>query len=467
MRAAISPFFHCPDWQGRTPHAFARRQPMSGQQHLPLHRLALRPAHTGANGSSDEAGTDVDADVLGPDELLRAAGMMASGEAGGFVRLLETDFIKGVVRMAIGPASLYTGTVAMPRGKYFDILTEFLRLSTEGAAEAKDAKEVEIIKKLSTVATHMLAHTSELLALYKAALAHDLKRPIVHFLSAAAHHESLLNAIIDTNGFLNAIKETFVDDFRYSADLGEVFVAIAKQRPGLLNQNVFSVDIYNALLDKISRRENWSSNKDMYFRLLTQFWKENAERVEAFRGNANYTHLLDSVLAEYAFRVEDAEACLIVLKHLAADGDAWRWFSKVARDTTVESWNRSKIADALKDPVVLLGAATSERPEPLAAYMLMTLRELDAEKDGANATWWKEVWEKLDKAFVGDVMHGELIANMLHAPPLRGLMYREIAKSTEVGKKEDPPDPADATSKRPRTGIGQFRTLLELSLIHI
>tara|TARA_X000000368_G_scaffold397748_2_gene367178 strand:+ start:61 stop:1386 length:1326 start_codon:yes stop_codon:yes gene_type:complete len=433
---------------------------MSGQQHLSLHRLSLRPAHTGTNGSSDEAGTDVDADVLGPDELLRAAGTMARGDAGGFVRLLDTDFIKGVVRMAIGPASLYTGTVAMPRGKYFDILTEFLRLSTEGAAEAKDAKEVEIIKKLSTVATHMLAHTSELLALYKATLAHDIKQPIVRFMSAAAHHESLLNAIIDTNGFLGAMANDFRSNSDYSADLCEVFVAIAKQRPKLLNENVFSVDIYNALLDKIDRREEWSRNKDMYFRLLTHFWKENAERVEAFRSTTNFSEMSD-MLAAYASRVEDEEHAL-VLKHLAANGGGWRYLSRAARDATNDTRNRSKIADALKDPVVLLGAATSERPEPLAAYMLMTLRELDAEKDGANATWWKEAWEKLDKAFEGDVMHGELIANMLHAP-LRGFMYKETEKRFEVGKEKNDSDPADERQKRPRTGIGQFRTLLELT----
>ena len=426
---------------------------MSGQQHLSLHRLSLRPAHTGANGSSDEAGTDVDADVLGPDELLRAAGMMARGDAGGFVRLLDTDFIKRVVRMAIGPASLYTGTVAMPRGKYFDILTEFLRLSTEGAAEAKDAKEVEIIKKLSTVATHMLAHTSELLALYKATLAHDIKQPIVRFMSAAAHHESLLNAIIDTDGFLDAMANDFRSNSDYSADLGEVFVAIAKQRPELLKEDVFSVDIYKALLDKIQQYPR------TYLGLLTLFWKDNTERVEAFRSTANST-LLSDILAAYAGSVEN-EMHLLVLKHLAADGDAWRWLSKAARDRRNDTWNLSKIADALKDPEVLLGAATSERPEPLAAYMLMTLRELDNEKDGANATWWKEVWEKLDKPFEGDVMHGELIANMLHAPPMRGLMYKETEKRFEVGKEKNDSDPADATSKRPRKEIGQFRTLLE------
>ena len=431
---------------------------MSGQQHLSLHRLSLRPAHTGANGSSDEAGTDVDADVLGADELLSYMDF-ADDVAGGFVRIMETDFIKRVVRMAVGPASLYTGTVAMPRGKYFDILTQFLRLSTEVAAEAKDSNDVEIVKILSTVATHMLDHTSELLALYKAARAHDLKQPIVHFLSAAAHHESLLNAIIDTNGFLDAIKETFVDDFRYSADLCEVFVAIAKQRPGLLNENVFSVDIYNALLDKISRGEKWSSNKDMYFRLLTQFWKDTG-RIEAFRSTTNFTHLSD-ILAEYASRVEDEEHAL-VLKHLAANGGGWRWFYHAARDRRNDTWNLSKIADALKDPEVLLGAATSARPEPLAAYMLMAVWELDDQKDGENATWWKNAWEKLDKAFEGDVMHGELIANLLHAP-MRGFMYKETEKRFEVGKEKSDSDPSDERQKRARTGIGQFRALLELT----
>ena len=419
---------------------------------MSLHRLSLRPAHTGA----DEAGTDVDADVLGQDELLRYMDSVDDDE-GGFVRLLDTDFIKRVVRMAVGPASLYTGTVAMPRGKYFDILTEFLRLSTEGVAEAISTKI------LSTVATHMLAHTSELLALYKAALAHDLKQPIVHFLSAAAHHESLLNAIIDTNGFLDAIKETFVDDFLYSADLGEVFVAIAKQRPELLNENVFSVDIYKALLAKIRSKMAYSDDNlsETYLGLLTAFWKDT-ERIEEFRSTASST-FVHEVLAQYVSVVED-EAHLPVLKLLAANGDAWRWLSKAARDATNDTRNRSKIADALKDPEVLLGAATSERPEPLAAYMLMALRELDAEKDGANATRWKEVWEKLDKAFDDDVMHSELIANMLHAPPLRGLMYKETEKRFEVGQEENDSDPAGATSKRPRTtGIGQFRTLLELT----
>lgn len=434
---------------------------MSGQQHLSLHRLSLRPAHTGANGSSDEAGTDVDADVLGPDELLRYMDSV-DDDAGGFFRLLDTDFIKRVVRMAIGPASLYTGTVAMPRGKYFDILTEFLRLSTEGAAEAKD---VEIIKKLSTVATHMLAHTSELLALYKATLAHDIKQPIVRFMSAAAHHESLLNAIIDTNGFLDAMANDFCSNSNYSADLGEVFVAIAKQRPELLNENVFSVDIYKALLAKIRSEMAYSDDKlsEAYLGLLTAFWKDNTERVEAFRSTANFTFVHD-MLAQYASIVQD-EAHLPVFKLLAADGNAWRWFSDVARrDQTNSLWNLSKIADALKDPVVLLGAATSERrPEPLAAYILMTLRELDNEKDGVNATWWKNAWEKLDKAFEDDVMHGELIANLLHAP-MRGLMYKETEKRFEVGKEKNDSDPADATSKRPRTaGIGQFRTLLELT----
>lgn len=282
-------------------------------------------------------------------------------------------------------------------------------------------------------------------------------------MSAAAHHESLLNAIIDTNGFLDAMANDFRSNSDYSVDLGEVFVAIAKQRPKLLNEDVFSVDIYKALLDKIRSKMAYSDDKlsEAYLGLLTAFWKENAERVEAFRGTASST-FVHEVLAQYASIVED-EAHLPVLKLLAADGDAWRWLSKAARDTTNVVWNRSKIADVLKDPVVLLGAATSARPEPLAAYMLMALRELDGEKDGVNATRWKEVWENVDKSFEDDVMHGELIANMLHAPPLRGLMYREIAKSTEVGKKEDPPDPADATSKRPRTGIGQFRTLLELT----
>lgn len=434
---------------------------MSGQQHLSLHRLSLRPAHTGANGSSDEAGTDVDADVLGPDELLRYMHSV-DNDAEGFVRLLETDFIKRVFRMAIGPASLYTGTVAMPRGKYFDILAEFLRLSTEGAAEAKDAKDVEIVKKLSTVATHMLAHTSELLALYNGGTTNQLKEVLVRFMSAAAHHESLLNAIIDTNGFLDAMANDFRSNSDYSADLCEVFVAIAKQRPKLLNEDVFSVDIYEALLDKIHRRENFNRHKDMYYRLLTHFWKENAERVEAFRSTAKFTHLSD-ILAEYASRVED-EACLIVLKHLAADGGGWRWFYDVGKRSDNDTWNLSKIADALKDPEVLLGAATSKRrPEPLAAYMLMALRELDAEKDGANATWWKDAWEKLDKAFEDDVMHGELIANMLHAPPLRGLMYKETKKRFEVGKKKNDSDASDERQKRPRTGIGQFRTLLELT----
>ena len=435
---------------------------MSGQQRLSLHRLSLHPARTGADGSSDEAGTDVDADVLGADELLRYMDSV-SNDAGGFVRLLGTDFIKRVVRMAFGPASLYTGTVAMPRGNYFGILAEFLRLSTEAAAEAKDSKHVATRKLLSTVATHMLAHTSELLALYKAALSHDLKQPIVLFMSAAAHHESLLNAIIDTNGFLDAMANDFRSNSNYSADLCEVFVAIAKQRPKLLNEGVFSVDIYEALLDKIRRRENFNRHKDMYYRLLTHFWKENAERVEAFRSTAKFTHLSD-ILAEYASRVED-EACLIVLKHLAADGGDWRWFYDVgARRSDNDTWNLSKIADALKDPEVLLGAATSKRrPEPLAAYMLMALRELDAEKDGANATWWKDAWEKLDKAFQGDVMHGELIANMLHAPPLRGLMYKETEKRFEVGKEKNDSDPAGATPKRPRTAIGQFRALLELT----
>jgi len=430
---------------------------------LSLHRLSLRPAHTGTNGSLDEAGTDVDADVLGPDELLRAAGTMARGDAGGFVRLLETDFIKRVVRMAIGPASLYTGTVAMPRGKYFDILTEFLRLSTEGAAEAKDSKDVEIVKKLSTVATHMLAHTSELLALYKAALAHDIKQPIVRFMSAAAHHESLLNAIIDTDGFLDAMANDFRSNSDYTADLCEVFVAIAKQRPELLNENVFSVDIYKALLAKIRSKMAYSDDKlsEAYLGLLTAFWKDNTERVEAFRSTASSTFRRD-VLAQYASIVED-EAHLPVLKLLAADGNAWRWFSDVARrDQTNSLWNLSKLGDALKDPQVLAGAATSERPEPVAAYMLMAVRELDAEKDGANATWWKEVWEKLDKAFEDDVMHGELIANLLHAP-MRGFMYKETEKRFEVGKEKNDSDPADAAPKRPRTEIGQFRTLLELT----
>ena len=435
---------------------------MSGQPHLSLHRLSLRPAPTGANGSSDEAGTDVDADVLGPDELLRYLHSV-DNDAEGFVRLLETDFIKRVVRMAIGPASLYTGTVAVPRGKYFGILTEFLRVSTEGAAEAKDAKDVEIVKKISTVDTHMLAHTSELLALYNGGTTNHLKEVLVRFMSAAAHHESLLNAIIDTNGFLDAMANDFRSNSDYSADLCEVFVAIAKQRPKLLNEDMFSVDIYKALLDKIHRRENFDRHKDMYYRLLTHFWKENVERVEAFRSTAKFTHLSD-ILAEYASRVED-EACLIVLKLLAADGNAWRYFSDVARRGPTNSlWNLSKLGDALKDPEVLLGAATSKRrPEPLAAYMLMALRELDAQKDGANATWWKDAWEKLDKAFVGDVMHGELIANLLHAP-LRGFMYKETEKRFEVGKEKNDSDPAGATPKRPRTtGIGQFRTLLELT----
>lgn len=435
---------------------------MSGQQHLSLHRLSLRPAHTGTNGSSDEAGTDVDADVLGPDELLRYMDSVNDDE-GGFVRLLETDFIKRVVRMAIGPASLYTGTVAMPRGKYFDILTEFLRLSTEGAAEAKDAKDVEIIKKLSTVATHMLDHTSELLALYNGGTTNHLKEALVRFMSAAAHHESLLNAIIDTNGFLDAMANDFRSNSDYSADLCEVFVAIAKQRPGLLNKDVFSVDIYKALLSKIRSKMAYSDDKlhEAYLGLLTAFWKDNTERVEAFRSTASSTFKRD-VLAQYASIVED-EAHLPVLKLLAADGNAWRWFSDVARgDTTNSLWNLSKIADALKDPAVLLGAATSERPEPLATYMLMAVRELDAEKDGANATWWKEAWEKLDKAFEGDVMHGELIANVLHAP-LRGFMYKETEKRFEVGKEKNDSGPADERQKRPRTGIGQFRTLLELT----
>ena len=46
---------------------------------------------------------------------------------------------------------------------------------------------------------------------------------------------------------------------------------------------------------------------------------------------------------------------------------------------------------------------------------------------------------------------------------MRGFMYKETEKRFEVGKEKNDSDPADATSKRPRTGIGQFRTLLELT----
>lgn len=419
---------------------------MSGQQHLSLHRLSLRPAHTGA----DEAGTDVDADLLGADEVVRNLELMENDDA---VTTVLHTFIKKLVRMAVGPASLYNGTGSLPRESYVDILAHFLRLSTE-AAESNDAKDAEYATVLSSVATHMLPYTSKLLALYNGGTRNRLKEALVRLMSAAAHHESLFDAIIEEKGFLDAIKNDFVDGFQDSAGLCELLGAMAKQQPELLKTDTFSADIYKALLDKIQQYPR------TYLGLLTLFWKDNTERVKAFRSTASATFVHD-MLAVYSSRVED-EAHALVLKHLAADGDAWRWLSKAARDTTNSLWNLSKIADALKDPEVLLGAATSARPEPLAAYMLMAVWELDDQKDGENATWWKNAWEKLDKAFEGDVMHGELIANLLHAP-MRGFMYKETEKRFEVGKEKNDSDPSDERQKRARTGIGQFRALLELT----
>ena len=59
-------------------------------------------------------------------------------------------------------------------------------------------------------------------------------------------------------------------------------------------------------------------------------------------------------------------------------------------------------------------------------------------------------------------MHGELIANLLHAP-MRGFMYKETEKRFEVGKEKSDSDPSDERQKRARTEIGQFRALLELT----
>ena len=437
---------------------------------MSLHRLSLRPAHTAANGSSDEAGTGVDADLLGGDEVVRILERMETGKTDDVVTtMLETDFIKKLVRMAVGPASLYNGTGSLPRESYFNILAHFLLLSTE-AAESGDAKNAEYATVLSSVATHMLPHTSKLLALYNGGATNRLKEALVRFMSsAAAHHELLFDAIINEEGFLDAIKDDFVDVSRDSTDLCELLGAMAKRQPKLLNTDTSSVDIYNALLAKIRSHVAYSDDNlhEAYLGLLTAFWKDTG-RIDAFRSTASYNFVHD-VLAQYASRVED-EAHLPVLKLLAADGDAWRWLSEAARrNTTNSSWNLSKLGDALKDPQVLAGAATSaRRPEPVAAYMLMAVWQLDEQKDGENATWWKKAWEKLDKAFDGDNVHGELIANMLHAPPLRGpplrgLMYKETEERFEVSRKLNDSDSSGATPKRPRTGIGQFRALLELN----